>query len=48
MASPLNLNIEGRETKTALEESEEIAGETLHLIIELTDGRVYEDNVNLT
>ncbi|OMJ91402.1 hypothetical protein SteCoe_6087 [Stentor coeruleus] len=45
MASPLNLHIGGRdESKSAYEESEEISGQTLHLIIQLPDGRSIEDN----
>jgi hypothetical protein len=46
MASPLNLHIGGRdENKTSHEESEEISGQTLRLIIQLPDGRSIEDNV---
>ncbi|CAG9322998.1 unnamed protein product [Blepharisma stoltei] len=47
MASPLNLNREGRDTdevKTSHEESEEIAGNTIRLIIALPDGRRIEDD----
>jgi hypothetical protein len=49
MASPLNLRIGARdESKSAHEESEEISGQTLHLIIQLPDGRSIEDNVKGT
>lgn len=50
MASPFNLRIEGREegpVKTALQESEELAGETVHLIISLPDGNNIEDDVKV-
>lgn len=49
MASPLNLNRDGRETdevKTSHEESEAIAGDTIRLTIALPDGRTIEDDVN--
>jgi hypothetical protein len=46
MASPLNLHISGRdESKSAHQESEEISGQTLQLIIQLPDGSSIEDNV---
>ena len=49
MASPHNLHIGGRdENKSAHEESEEISGQTLQLIIQLPDGRSIEDNVRAT
>ena len=47
MASPLNLRIGGRdESKSAHEESEEISGQTLHLVVQLPGGGSIEDNVS--
>jgi len=49
MASPLNLHLGNRdEGKSAHEESEELSGQTLQLIIQLPDGRRIEDNVIFT
>ena len=48
MASPFNLHIEGREEehrKTAHEESDDIAGQDIHLIIQLPDGQTLEEDV---
>ena len=46
MASPLNLHIGSRdEGKSSHEESEDISGQVLHLILQLPDGRTIEDNV---
>ena len=46
MASPINLHLGSRdESKTAHQESEEISGQTLQLVIQLPDGRRIEDNV---
>ena len=46
MASPLNLRIGGRdESKSSHEESEEVAGQTLRLLIQLPDGGSIEDSV---
>ena len=50
MASPFNLHIEGREeepVKSAHEESEELAGESVVLTVQLPDGQSLTEEVKV-